>query len=160
MRYIKAIGTVAVLLVTVWIASALAADEGPHDKAIKARQAMMQLRGYSLGILGAMAKGNVDYDAELAADAAANLHAASTMKAGMMWPAGSDSATAENATNRALQAMWDTYPKVVEYNDTNAEATAAMMAVAGDGLDALKGAMGAVGDGCKGCHEDFRAEKK
>jgi hypothetical protein len=31
---------------------------------------------------------------------------------------------------------------------------------AGNGLDAMKGAMGGLGGGCKGCHEKFRAPKK
>ncbi|MFK8083177.1 MAG: cytochrome c [Granulosicoccus sp.] len=140
-------------------AVAVAAD-GPFDKAIKARQAMFQIYGFNTGILGAMAKEDMPYDAEIAAEAAANLNAAANLGQSQMWPPGSDSETEGNATNRALPALWETYPAAVEKGDALKEATAAMAAVAGDGLGALQGAMGDVGASCKGCHDDFRAERK
>ena len=40
------------------------------------------------------------------------------------------------------------------------EAATKMAAVAGDGLDAVKANMGALGEGCKGCHKPFQAPKK
>jgi len=141
-------------------ASVVVAADGPHDKAIKARQAMFQIYGFNTSILGDMAKGDMPYDAEIAAEAAANLNAAANLGQSQMWPPGSDSATEGNATNRALPAIWENYPEVVEKGDALKEAAAAMAAVAGDGLGALQGAMGDVGASCKGCHDDFRAERK
>ncbi|MFK7993938.1 MAG: cytochrome c [Granulosicoccus sp.] len=136
------------------------AADGPFDKAIKARQAMFQIYGFNIGLLGAMAKEKMPYDAAIAAEAAANLNAAANLGQSQMWPPGSDNATAGNATNRALPALWETYPAAVEKGDALKEAAAAMAAVAGDGLGALQGAMGDLGASCKGCHDDFRAEKK
>jgi len=49
---------------------------------------------------------------------------------------------------------------ITEKADALKTATAALAPVAGNGLDALKGAMGDVGASCKGCHDDFRAERK
>ena len=42
-------------------------------KAVKARQATMQLYAFNLGILGNMAKGSMDYNADVATEAAGNL---------------------------------------------------------------------------------------
>lgn len=140
--------------------SAFAKDDGPHDKAIKARQALMQLYSFNLGILASMAKGKTDYDADAASVAADNLLSAISMKQSAMWPPGSHSEDPANRQNRALAKIWETYPEITESSKAMATAATELQAVAGNGLDALKGAMGAAGKGCKGCHDDFRAEKK
>ncbi|MFK7859765.1 MAG: cytochrome c [Granulosicoccus sp.] len=155
----KRVGLVLALAGLTASYAATAAD-GPFDDAIKARQAMFQIYGFNTGLLGAMAKEKIPYDAEVAAEAAANLNAAANFGQSQMWPPGSDNATEGNATNRALPALWETYPAAVEKGDALKEAAAAMAAVAGDGLGALQGAMGDLGASCKGCHDDFRAEKK
>ena len=136
------------------------AEDGPHDDAIKARQSLMQLYGYHVGILSAMAKGKMDYDADLAAEAANNLLAVNSLGQSTLWPPGSDDSNPENAQNRALPAIWETYPKIAEKGKALNEALVAMAAEAGNGLDALKDTIGDVGGSCKGCHDDFRAEKK
>ena len=133
---------------------------GPHDKAIKARQAAMQLYNFNTGILGAMAKEKMPYDAAIAAEAANNLNALAMMGQSQLWPAGSDNATDGNAKNRALPAIWETYPKIVDADKAFASAAAALAPVAGNGLAALQGGMGDVGASCKGCHDDFRAKKR
>ncbi len=137
-----------------------AAKGGPHDKAIKARQAMFQTYSFSMGILGAMAKGKMEYDAELAAEAAANLDAAANFGQSAYWPMGSDNATPGNAKTRALPAIWETYPAVEDKSKALKEASAVMKVEAGKGLDALKASIGDVGASCKGCHDDFRAKRK
>lgn len=139
---------------------AVIAADGPHDKAIKARQAMFQTYGFNTGILGDMAKEDRPYDADIASEAAANLNAAANLGQSQLWPAGSDNETEGNATNRALPVIWNEFPEVIEKVGALREATAAMAAVAGNGLGALQGAMGDVGASCKSCHDDYRAEKK
>jgi len=135
-------------------------DKGPHDAAIKGRQAMFQTYGFNMGILGAMAKEKAEYDANLASQSAANLFAAAHFGQAAMWPEGSDSETPGNAKNRALPAIWSNFEDVSEKADALKTASEALAAQAGNGLDALQGAMGAVGDACKACHDDYRAEKK
>lgn len=157
MKKIFALGVPAVLLVCSSLV--FAEDDGPHDKAIKARQSLMQLYSYNIGILAAMAKDKMEYNAELATEAASNLLAVNSLGQSTLWPEGSDNANPENAENRALPAIWETYPKIAEKGKALNEAVVAMAAEAGNGLDALKGNIGAVGEGCKGCHDDFRAEK-
>ncbi|MFK7891068.1 MAG: cytochrome c [Granulosicoccus sp.] len=142
-------------------ASVLAqADDGPHDKAIKARQAMFQLYGFNFGMLNAMAKGDMPYDADIAAEAANNLAAASSLGQSQMWPAGSDNETDGNARTRALPAIWNDFAGVSEKGKAMVTAVAALVPAAGDGLDALQGVIGDVGASCKGCHDDYRAKKK
>lgn len=46
------------------------AQEMKPDRAIKYRQGIMQAQGWQLGVLGAMAKGNVPYNKEQAVRAA------------------------------------------------------------------------------------------
>lgn len=139
---------------------AVAADGGPHDKAIKARQAMFQTYGFNIGVLGAMAKGKMEYNATQASEAAANLEAAANFGQSLYWPAGSDSETDGNARTRALPALWENFPDVGEKAQALKDAAADLSLEAGEGLDALRGAMGAVGKSCKGCHDEYRAEKK
>jgi len=163
-RNLKAVITAAALAGSVLLTglagnTALAAD-GPHDKAIKARQAMYQLYSFSAGILGGMAKGKIEYNAELAAEMAANLDAAANLGQSAFWPPGSDNSNPDNARTRALPKIWETFPAITENSDALKKATAALAANAGNGLDALRSSMGDVGKSCKGCHDKYRAEKK
>lgn len=141
-------------------AIATAQNKGPHDAAIKGRQAMFQTYNFNMGVLGAMAKGKTEYNAELAAQSAANLHAAANFGQAAMWPAGSDSETPGNARTRALPAIWENFPDVSEKSNALKMASEKLAADAGGGLDALKAAIGDVGASCKGCHDDYRAAKK
>lgn len=156
----KAAIITGISLVLIVTGSAFAKDDGPYDKPIKARQALMQLYSFNLGILASMAKGKSDYNADAASAAADNLLSAISMNQSAMWPPGSHNEDAANRENRALAKIWETYPKITESSKAMATAATELQAAAGNGLDALQGAMGAAGKGCKGCHDDFRAEKK
>jgi len=136
------------------------AEDGPYDDAIKARQAMFQLYGFNMGILGDMAKEKIPYDADIASEAANNLSAAANLGQSQFWPPGSDNATEGNARTRALPKIWETFPDIVEKSEAMQTAVAALVPVAGNGLAELKSAIGDVGGSCKGCHDDFRAKKK
>ena len=126
------------------------------EKAIKARQSIMQIYSFNLGNLGAMAKGEAEYDAELAAALAKNLLAAVQMDNRLMWPQGSGNDAYAGKT-RALPAIWATYPKVAEKSAALSAAVEKLAAEAGNGVDGIKANIGGVGGGCKGCHDDFRA---
>ncbi len=152
--------TASFLLALLVATSSIAQDKGPHDNAIKGRQALMQLYSFNMGILGAMAKEKAPYDADAAKSAANNLVMAMSMDQSAMWPQGSDSESAGNKKNRALAKIWTTYPKISEASKASFAAAEDLNAAAGNGLDALKAAMGAAGKGCKGCHDDYRAKKK
>lgn len=125
-------------------------------KAAKARQAQMQLYAFNLGQLGAMAKGEVDYDAGAASAAAGNLAKLASLDGRAVWVPGSDDATLGQEATEALPAIWEEGSKVGEKAMALASAASQLDAVAGDGLDALRGAIGDVGKSCGGCHEDYR----
>lgn len=134
---------------------------GEFESEIKARQSVMRIFAFNIGILGAMAKGEKEYDAALAQTSANNLNAAVMMNNGAMWPMGSDMSSPGLADKtKAKATIWTNYPKVAEKHTSLAVATAAMVGVAGNGLDAIRSNIGAVGKGCQACHEAFRAPKK
>lgn len=122
--------------------------------AIKARQGQMQLYQHSVGILGAMAKGDVAYDAAAASAAANNLKAVANLDAASLWPQGSDMGSVEGT--RAKPELWSTFPAVIENAMAMAKAADAMAVAAGQDLDALRAAFGPVGGSCNACHKAFR----
>jgi cytochrome c556 len=141
------------------VVAAVSAPAFANEAAIKARQSLMQIYAFNLGQLGAMAKGEAEYNAEAAKGAADNLVAASSMYQGALWPQGSDNVSMPGKT-AALPALWATYPAVIENAKALSAAAAAMAAVAGTDLAGLQGAMGAVGGACSGCHKTLRQAKQ
>ena len=130
------------------------AQDAPFAREIKARQGIMVYRALQLGVLGAMAKGEMEYDAEKAQKAADALMASVQLDASMLWPAGSDNSA--NQASTALAAIWADGSDIGAKAGAMAEAAAAMQAAAGTGVEGLQGAMGAVGGACGGCHKAFR----
>lgn len=150
----------AIAAVTLMGSTAVMA-EGPFEKEIKARKALMQVYAFNMGLLGSMAKGEREYDADLATAAANNLNAAVMMKNPTMWPEGSGADNADlTVETRAKGEIWSTYPEIAKRGEAMAEASAALAEAAGTGLDAMKEKLGPTGKGCKGCHDDFRVPKK
>jgi len=137
-----------------------AQDELAFANQVDARQSFMHVYRFNLGMLGAMARGDAPYDAELASAAANNLLAASKMNNRAMWPAGSDmNAAGYEGVSFAKAEIWSADSEVGAKSQALTEALEAMAAVAGDGLDAVRANMGAVGNGCKGCHELYRVDR-
>ena len=139
------------------LAFAVSAADDPNEKAIGARQAVMKLQSWYAGPLFGMAKGDLEYDADMAKAYASALSTMATIEGGAMWPPGTDNGAYAGKT-RALPELWTTWPEAGEKANALSEATAALAGVAGDGLDALRSKIGAVGQACKGCHDDFRAK--
>ncbi len=127
------------------------------DRAVKARKSLMTLNSHYLGPLGAMAKGELAYDAEKAGKAAAALAELATFDQSAMWPQGSDQEALGATATRALPKIWATFPAIMEKSAALKSATANLASAAGGGLDSLKAALGPVGAACGGCHEEFRA---
>lgn len=148
---------VALVLGTVAQSGPVSAAE-PFAKEIKARKAVMQLYSFNLGTLGAMAKGKMAYDAKKALAAAENLNAAANMKNGAMWPKGSDNAALGKRT-RAKPEAWTKYPMVAEQGKALKAAAAKMASVAGNGLEAVRANMKAIGQSCGSCHKIARGPK-
>ena len=146
------------LLVGISLAGTLFAGDDPLLNAIKARQGEMQLRSFNVGPLFGMAKGEIDYDAEMAKKLAGNLKLLLDLDNGRAWAQGSDNENYAGKTT-ALPKIWTTYPEIADYGKKYVMAVNELVAVAGDGRDALKSKIGAVGKSCKGCHDEFREKK-
>ncbi len=148
--------TVCIILLSV---GQLATSAELFEAEIKARQSFMQVLKFNLGILGDMAKGNREYDAKLAEGAAKNILAASLMDNSAMWPQGSDNANKElSIETKALPKIWSNFPEVVEKHTAWIEASKALSANAGQGLQKLREHIGPVGKSCQACHKRFRED--
>ena len=134
------------------------ADKDPNLKAIKARQGDMQLRSFNAGPLFAMAKGDLEYDAELANTLANNLKLLLEMDMGRAWPQGSHNENYPGKTT-ALPKIWETYPEISENGKKYAKAVNDLAAVAGNGLAEIRRTVSPLGKSCKACHDSFREKK-
>ncbi|MEO9682449.1 MAG: cytochrome c [Tateyamaria sp.] len=127
------------------------------EGAVKARNGQMGVIGYSLGLLGGMAKGEAPYDAATASAAAENLNAAASMNRIVMWIDGTEQGVV--AGSRALpEAFSDHAGFEAKFVDLET-ATAAMVTAAGTDLASLQAAMGPVGAACGACHKAYRGPK-
>lgn len=128
------------------------------EKMIEARQGYYQMVRHNFAPLAAMAKGEIDYDAEKAQAFANNLKILSTLDNGTLFLPGSSKEEMPGKT-RALKKIWDTYPEVAKAGKKYKEAVNNIADNAGKGLDALRANVRKVGSTCKGCHDEYRAEK-
>ena len=150
----------AILLSTAFGLAATFAFAGTHgptpeERAIKARQSQMTLYAFNIGPLVGMAKGEIDYDAQAAAQAANNLVTLASVDMAAAWMEGTDNFEMEGT--RALAAIWSDDPaKVVEKSKALTDALQALALVAGTDLAGLRGAVGPVGQACGACHKAYR----
>lgn len=121
---------------------------------IAARQGQFKLLAHNLGPLVQMAQGNMDYDAARAQAAADNLAALAGMDQTGLWPEGSDNGALDGT--RALPAIWADLEDFGQKWAGLGEATQAMQAAAGDGLEAVQANLRGVGAACSACHESYR----
>lgn len=124
------------------------------EEILTARHGYMLLMANQLVPLGAMAKGEAPYDAAVASKAAASLAALASVDASMLWVPGTEEGVLEDSS--ALPGI------ISNASDRDARfaelktASAALATAAGTDLDALKAAMGGVGQACGGCHQQYR----
>lgn len=132
------------------------ADSHGGNPAVEARQSHMQLYGHNLGVLGGMARGNIDFNAEAAQAAADNLAALATLNQMSYWPPGTSTDELGEET-RALPVIWDSesMEDIIANATALVEATSAMQAAAGT-LEGVQATIGAIGETCSACHRAFR----
>ncbi|MDH5232790.1 MAG: cytochrome c [Gammaproteobacteria bacterium] len=131
----------------------------PKLGAIKARKAEMLLRSFNAGPLFAMAKGKIPYDAKKATTMANNLKVLLELNNGAAWMQGTSNKEYKKDTT-ALPKIWDTWPKIADYGKDYGKAVNELAAAAGNGQDALKAKIKALGKACKECHDEFREKDK
>ena len=148
-----------ILISALILGTAGAAFAGGHggNPAVKARKSHMQLYAHNLGVLGGMAKGEVEYNADLASAAAGNLAALTKLNQMSYWTPGTSSDDLPDES-RALPAIWEEggFSKAMEIGGALAAAAGELAAVAGNGQEAIGPALGPVGRQCGACHEAFQ----
>ena len=148
----KIISITAVAAVALTATTAFAQDFNAEKKA---RQGQFRIMAFNLGLLGDMLKGEREFDAGMAQEAADNLVTVSNLHEDAMWPAGSDNMSIDGT--RAQPNIWEKPDEfAAKWADFGKAAVAMQAAVAG-GPDAIGPAMGPRGGSCKACHETFRA---
>ena len=139
------------------LAGATLANADGHDgnPAANARQAHMKLYAFNLDVIGAMAKGEVDYNSDAAQSTANNLLALAMMHQDAYWAPGTSTAELGNET-RALPSIWEDGSRFGDIGAQLIEAANQLAAAAGESQDALRGALRSVGGACSACHRNYR----
>lgn len=150
MKFKTAMGTIAL---SVALALPAIANEDP---AIEQRQGQFKLFVHNFGLLGGMAQGRMDYDADMAQTAADNLFHLTRHDQSRLWPEGTDSMSVDGT--RANPAIWDNLDDFVMKFTALQSAAVDLQDVAGNGLDEMRAGFGPVGQACQACHEEYRDE--
>lgn len=122
------------------------------DRSIQYRRAVMNAQGWHVfGVLGGMAKGTRPYDKDVALRSAKYVE----QLIDMPWE-GFGPGTERGFPTRAKPEIWQQKAKFDKHaQDAKAE-TAKFAAVAGNGLDAMRTGLTALGRACGNCHDDFQ----
>jgi cytochrome c556 len=128
------------------------------ENAIAARQGAMNIHAWEAGPLFAMAKGDIAYDAEAAAEHAGALRALLNYDETRLFPEGSSNADMPDKT-RALPAIWERPDEFREDFEDLRSAVDTLAAEAGNGPEAFTAAIGPLGNACGDCHETFRQKE-
>jgi cytochrome c556 len=123
-----------------------------HEQAIKYRQGAFSVMAAHFSRVAMMAQGIQPYDAKVAQDNV-DIIAGLAKLPFTAFPAGSD----KGAPNRSTPQIWGEAAKFKSASDRMISDVAKLEAAAKTGnVDALKVAVGAVGQSCKGCHDSYR----
>ncbi len=125
------------------------------NKTVAARHAQMQMISYNTGLLGAVAKGEVEFSAEMVNSAATNLNILAKMDGATLWTSGTEQGAVDGS--RAKAEIWSDAAGFADKFAALEKASAAMIGAADQ--DAVKAGMGAIGGSCKACHESYRGPK-
>ena len=126
-----------------------AAQFAKTEDAIKYRQSAMFIQGQHVGRLGAMAAGRVPYDAAVAVSNAEVVAEISRLPWAGFGPG--------TEGGKAKPEIWKEQAKFKELNERlMADTDKLLVAAKAGNLDALKAAMGSVGETCKTCYDTFR----
>ena len=146
--------TLAAASLAAALALAPAAFAQDFENQVGARQGQFKIMAVNLGVLGGMARGQMEYDAELAQAAADNIVAVTSLHQDFFWPEGSDNVMLD--TTRADPSIWDDNADFLAKWSDAGEAAVALQDVAADGQEGLGAALGALGGTCKACHDAHR----
>lgn len=152
----KTAGTLALAGTIIGAASvAVSHAASSSNKAVAARHAQMQMIGYHIGMLGAVAKGEMAYDSAMVDAAARNLQALAAMDISTTWIPGTEQGAVDGS--RAKAEIWSD-PEGFAAKFADLEKASAAMIGAADAA-AVGAGLGPMGGSCKSCHEAYRGPK-
>lgn len=151
---VVAAGLIGVAALTISAAGFAASDA--EKNALKYRQNVMKAIGINMGSIGAMLKGEVEFDAN-----AVKAHAGAIQQLSRTIPVAFKMKTGDAGKTEALPEIWAEWSKFEAAAKTLDEEAGKMMEAAGSGDKGKIGAaMGGFGkNGCGGCHKVFRQKK-
>ena len=124
------------------------------DDPIANRQAIMKNVGAATGVLGKMAKGEMEFDA-----IQANLAMRAINNAAIgfvyLFPEGSET----GGETEAAPKIWEDMAGFIAKSRDMESVTAEAIAAPAGSLDDLKAQLGKLGATCQACHEGFRIKK-
>ena len=130
-------------------ATAALAHQGVRNPAVKARMDAMGAISENTKILGAMAKGELSFDARAAREAARAIATTASDVPGLF------EAPETDPKSEALPAIWDRFDDFVVKTETMVAAADAASTSIETPAD-LRAALSAIGATCKACHEAYR----
>ncbi|MFW2541670.1 c-type cytochrome [Primorskyibacter sp. 2E107] len=125
------------------------------EAVLKARQGQFRILALNLGVLGGMAKGSIEYNADAAQAAADSIVGVSMVHQATLFPEGTDAMSIEGT--RAEPAIWENFGDFESKWAALGEAAASAQNVVAGGKDAVGPALGQLGGACKACHDTYRA---
>ncbi len=157
--YRKAITVAAFLASTSFMLAVNAQDPTPQQQAEQAaetRQSVFRLFRYNLGTISGMARGTVEFDAEIAERNARRIAAMAPMIPELFAAMDTRDYTLET---EALPVIWEQFDLFQERAQALVDGanTFADIAAGGDRMATL-GAIRAFGANCGNCHETFRVD--
>jgi cytochrome c556 len=152
-RFVSVLRSCAGVLACAAIASPAAAQFAKPEDAIKYRKSAMVIESTHLGRLFAMANGKAPFDAKVAAENAQILADVSK------WQFTGFVEGSDKGDTKAKPEIWTEMAKFQDAARKNQEDVVKLNAAAKVGnLEALKTAVGPVGQSCKACHDIYRKE--
>ena len=127
----------------------------PADQAIKYRQALYTLIGGNFGPIGAVLQGRAEFN-----PADVKKRAERTAFLATLVPDAFPEIS-KTGNTKARPEVWSNPAGFAKASKNLVDSTAALVAVLqkdNSNSEAFRSAAGAVGQACKGCHEDFRAK--
>jgi cytochrome c556 len=134
---------------------AVAQDDLPFP--VQARQGQFTMLGLNMGVLVAMARGEREYDAELAQAAADNVVTISNIDQSFHWPEGTDNVSLVGTL--ALPEIWENLPDVLAKWEAFGAAAEGLAEVAGNGREEMAAQIGPTFDSCNACHDRYQASE-
>lgn len=144
---------IAALIAIVPVAQAM--DQQQAEKVNEVRQAVMEVTGWSIAPMAAMAKAEIPYDSKQFQTRAERIAQMQAMAPDAFRPDTRDAVL----DTEALDKIWDDFDKFTRLaNDARDKAIVARDAAANGGFAQAQEAFVELGKACKACHDEFREE--